>query len=52
MYGNIYGALWGSQDQNYLINLSTPSATYMRKWTGLAFVQIMACRLFGAKPLS
>ena len=31
-------------------NSSPPSATYMQ-WTGSALVQIMACRLFGAKPL-
>ena len=31
---------------------SPPSAAYMRQWTGSAFVQVMACRLFGAKPLS
>ena len=30
----------------------TPSAAYMRQWIGSALVQIMACRLFGAKPLS
>ena len=30
----------------------TPSSTaYMRPWIGSALVQIMACRLFGAKPL-
>ena len=29
-----------------------PNAAYMRQWTGSALVQIMACRLFGAKPLS
>ena len=28
------------------------SAAYMRQWTGSSLVQIMACRLFGAKPLS
>ena len=32
---------------------STPSsAAYRRQWIGEALVQIMACRLFGAKPLS
>ena len=31
---------------------SPPSAAYMRQWIGPALVQIMACRLFGAKPLS
>ena len=29
-----------------------PSAAYMRRWNGSALVQIMACRLHGAKPLS
>ena len=30
----------------------SPSAAYMRQWIGSALVQIMACRLFGTKPLS
>ena len=30
----------------------SPSAAYMRQWIGSALVQIMACRLVGAKPLS
>ena len=34
------------------MNSSLPSATYMRRWIGSAFIQIMTCRLFGAKPLS
>ena len=29
-----------------------PSAAYMREWIGSTLVQIMACRLFGARPLS
>ena len=33
------------------INSSPPNATYMRQWTGSALVQVMACRLFGARPL-
>ena len=33
------------------VNSSPPSAAYMRQWTGSALVQVMACRLFGAKPL-
>ena len=33
-------------------NSSPPSAAYMRQWTGSGLVQIMACHLFGAKPLS
>ena len=32
-------------------SLSPPSAAYMRQWTGPALVQVMACRLFSAKPL-
>ena len=35
-----------------LFNLSPISAAYMRQWIVSAFVHIMACRLFGAKPLS
>ena len=34
------------------LNSLRPSDTYMRRWTGPSLVQIMACRLFGAKPLS
>ena len=34
------------------LNSSPSSAVYMRQWIGSALVQIMACRLFGAKPLS
>ena len=34
------------------LDSSPPSAAYMRQWTGSALVQIMACRLLGAKPLS
>ena len=33
------------------INSSFPSAAYMHQWTRSALVQVMACRLFGAKPL-
>ena len=35
-----------------LVNSSPPSATYMHQWTRSALFQIMACCLFGAKPLS
>ena len=38
------------QENSYIKYLL--SATYMRQWIGSALVQIMACRLFGAKPLS
>ena len=33
-------------------SLISPSAAYMRHWIGSALVQIIACRLFGAEPLS
>ena len=33
-------------------NSSPPSVTYICQWTGSALVQIMACLLIGAKPLS
>ena len=33
-------------------NSPPPSATYMHQWTGSTFIQIMACRLFGADTLS
>ena len=32
------------------LNSSPPSAVYMRQCTGSALVQVMACRMFGAKP--
>ena len=35
-----------------VINLSPSSPAYMRQWIGSALLQIMACRLFGVKPLS
>ena len=37
---------------NSKFNSSSPSAAYMHQWTGSALVQIMACPLFGTKPLS
>ena len=38
--------------QCYSEDSSPPSAAYMRQGIGSALVQIMACRQFGAKPLS
>ena len=34
------------------VNSSPPGTAYICQWMGSALVQIMACRLFGAKPLS
>ena len=42
----IYGSYW-----YHNLNSSPPSAAYMRQWAQQALVQVMACRLFGAKPL-
>ena len=36
----------------YTFNPSPPSAAYLRQWSRSALVQIMTCRVFGAKPLS
>ena len=33
-------------------HICVSNAAYMRQWIGSAMVQIMACHLFGAKPLS
>ena len=38
--------------QPQCINPHSPSTAYMCQWIRSALVQIMACRLFGAKPLS
>ena len=34
------------------VKSSPPSAAYMRQWIGSALIEIMACRLFGTKPLT
>ena len=36
----------------FLINSLRPSDAYMRRWTGSSLVQILACRLYGDRPLS
>ena len=41
-----YVAMWCDS-----VNSSPASAAYTRQWTGSALVQIMTCRLSGAKPL-
>ena len=33
------------------LNSSSPSAAYMRRWSGPTLAQVMACRLFGVKQL-
>ena len=38
--------------RGWWVNSSPPNAAYMRQWIGSALVQIMACRIFGAMPLS
>ena len=41
-----------SNQRKYDINPSPPCAAHTRQWIGSALIQIMACRLFCAKPLS
>ena len=43
---------WWIRGDELEFNSSRPRDSYMRKKTGPSLVQIMACRLFGAKPLS
>ena len=55
-YGSVTNQ-WFVWDSRYawvyiVFNLSPPSGAYMRQWIGSALVQIMTCRLFGAKSLS
>ena len=42
---------WCATKACFLLYPSPPSAAYSRQWTWSALVQVMACRLFGAKPL-
>ena len=48
-YPRLYWGICVTRSQ--WVNSSPPSAAYMRQWTGSSLVQVMACRLFGAKPL-
>ena len=43
---------WQVCSPGICFNPSPPRATYIRQGTGSALIQIMACRLFWAKPLS
>ena len=49
LYVSIFLYLWVLK---LVLNSFPPSAAYMRHCIGSALLQIMACRLFGAKPLS
>ena len=42
----------GATDTLNYVNSLRPSDAYMQCWTVSSLVQMMACRLFGAKPLS
>ena len=46
----VYNTQWINHRRRRF-NSSPPSATFMCQWIGSALVQIMACCLFGAKPL-
>ena len=45
-------AYWIENHENNTFSLISPSAAYMRQWIGSTLVRIMACCLFGVKPLS
>ena len=47
-------AMWMANEMITLLNviIKLISPAYLRQWIGSALVQIMTCRLFGAKPLS
>ena len=51
---HFFGMNWYTQSVavTWLINSSPPRAAYKCQWTVSALVQIMACRLYGTKPLS
>ena len=34
-----------------VVNSSSPCAAYIHQWSGSTLVQVLACRLYGAKPL-
>ena len=48
----LYIWISGSSVHCHYLNSSPPSSAYMSQRIGATLVQIMACRLFGAKPLS
>ena len=54
MYIYHQSLLWDKQAPiiRLRLKLSPPSVAYMHQWIGSTLVQIMACRLFDAKPLS
>ena len=43
---------WFDDATTCVINSTPPNAAYMYQWIGSTLVQIMACCLFGTKPLS
>ena len=51
-YLNYYWTRSMNEISYCVINSSPPSAAYIFQWIGSALLQIMACRLFGAKSLS
>ena len=49
---NVYCININIHNTRTLINSLRPGEAYMRRWTGSSLVQIIDCRMFGAKPLS
>ena len=50
-FWDFFNKKWSWWNGNWWVN-SLPSAACMCRWTGSTLVQIMVCRLVGAKPLS
>ena len=50
LYHNIW-CLTQTRQEQLGLNSSAPSARYVWQWTGSALFQVMACHLFGIKPL-
>ena len=49
---NQWGFLLTCSSNKNILKSSATSAAYMRQWTGSALIQMVACRLFVAKPFS
>ena len=43
--------IWFGRSRGIALTHHPHSAAYMRRWTRSSLVQVMACRLFGTKPL-
>ena len=51
LYPTLSGILKQGNRFHYTLHSFPPSSAYMRQWSGPKLVQVMACRMFDAKPL-